>query len=156
VEGVRAVQQTVEEPDSPLGPRAYLPEQITRVLREDETVVYWGRPSWVVLAMREAWLVLGVLLPTSAAATLLSYVGFRLFVPLLFLVAFLITIAVGALLFWSWRNTVYVLTSHRLLSRASIPSLDVVTTPLAKVKSISLHPGFIQRLFGLGSLYIST
>ena len=99
VEGARAVQQTVEKPDSPLGPRAYLPQLIVRVLRQDEEVIYWGRPSWVVLAMREAWLVLGVLLPTSAVATLLSYVGFRFFVPLLFLVAFLIIIAVGALLF---------------------------------------------------------
>jgi membrane protein YdbS with pleckstrin-like domain len=156
-----------EKPDSALGPRAYLPQQITRVLRQDEQVIYWGRPSWVVLAIREAALLLGLLLLTSVLAHVMLLI--RKWVPemsgphpgalvlLLFLFVLLIVVLpLGLILFWSWRNTVYVLTSHRLLSRTGILSLSVLSMPLVKVKSIALHRGLIQRLFGLGSLYISS
>jgi phage FluMu protein Com len=173
VDGARHVREPLDKPEPSLGPRAYLPEQIVRVLRQEEKVIYWGRPSWVVLAIREAWLLFGVLFLTAAVAHLFLLISrwageisdtlpgpfahpWLLILLLFLLVLFIIVLPLGVILFWSWRNTVYVLTSHRLLSRTGILALDVVSMPLVKVKSISLHRGLIQRLFGLGSLCLSS
>jgi len=138
-----------------MGPRAYLPSEVSGLLRDDEQIIYWGRPAWVVLAVRLA-VVFGVYVWLSVPLTsVLLRAGFSRLVGLLACVLlFVVALAVGAGLFLVWRNTVYVITDHRVLSRAGVLTLRTVSFPLVKVKGLSLQRGLIQRLFGLGSLSI--
>ncbi len=134
-----------------MGPRAYLPTEVSGLLRDDEQIIYWGRPAWVVLAVRLA-VVFGIYVWLSVPLT--SVLPSRLLGLLACALLFVAALAVGAGLFLAWRNTVYVITNHRVLSRAGVLTLRTVSFPLVKVKGLSLQRGLIQRFFGLGSLSI--
>jgi len=134
-----------------MGPRAYLPTEVSGLLRDDEQIIYWGRPAWVVLAVRLA-VVFGIYVWVSVPLT--SVLPSRLVGLLACVLLFVVALAVGAGLFLVWRNTVYVITNHRVLSRAGVLTLRTVSFPLVKVKGLSLQRGVIQRLFGLGSVSI--
>jgi len=138
-------------PGPRMGPRAYLPSVVTGLLRDDEEIIYWGRPSWLVLAARLA-VVLGIYLWLSVP--LIRVLPTRLASVLACVLLLVLAAAVGAGLYLVWKNTVYVLTSHRVLSRAGVLTLRTVSFPLVKVEGLSLRRGLMQRLFGRGSLSI--
>jgi membrane protein YdbS with pleckstrin-like domain len=75
------------------------------------------------------------------------------------------TILVGALLaalvwflvrFVRWRNTMFVVTTDRVIYRTGVARRRGVEIPLERVNNVNFHQSFIERLIGAGDLLIES
>jgi len=148
-------EEDASEPRADRGPRAHLPASVRGLLRDDEQIVYWGRPSWAVLALALAVLAIEALLVGIPLVKVISIVTSAASVPAVLSVSIVLAVAaIGLGLFLGWHRALYVLTSHRLLTRGGVFTTQVISLPLVKVRGVSLRRGFVQKLLGLGSLCI--
>ncbi|GAA2888735.1 PH domain-containing protein [Streptosporangium fragile] len=71
-------------------------------------------------------------------------------------------IAVGLLTVWSfvpylrWKNTSYVLTSHRLTIGTGVLNKSVDDIPMSKVTTVSADQALLERLLGCGTLVVES
>ncbi|MER7207065.1 PH domain-containing protein [Streptosporangium sp. NPDC000239] len=71
-------------------------------------------------------------------------------------------IAVGLLTVWSfvpylqWKNTTYVLTSHRLAISRGVLNKSTEDIPMTKVNTVSADQTLLERLFGCGTLNVES
>lgn len=103
-------------------------------------------PVLVILAM----IVLGILayfyLPDSG----------RPWTLLAVLVACVIVLFVWGLVpIWKWRNTVFVLTNRRLITRTGIMAKSGRDIPLFRINDVQYEKGVTDRMLGCGTLLIS-
>lgn len=71
-------------------------------------------------------------------------------------------IAVGLLIVWSfvpylrWKNTAYVLTSHRLTISTGVLSKSNDDIPMSKVNTVSADQTLMERILGSGTLNVES
>ncbi|MER7128669.1 PH domain-containing protein [Streptosporangium saharense] len=71
-------------------------------------------------------------------------------------------IAVGLMTVWSfvpylrWKNTTYVLTSHRLAISRGVLNKSTEDIPMTKVNTVSADQTLLDRLFGSGTLNVES
>ncbi|WP_344922159.1 PH domain-containing protein [Streptosporangium oxazolinicum] len=71
-------------------------------------------------------------------------------------------VAVGLLTVWSfvpylrWKNTSYVLTSHRFTIGTGVLSKSIDDIPMTKVNTVSADQTLVERLFGSGTLVVES
>jgi uncharacterized membrane protein YdbT with pleckstrin-like domain len=71
-------------------------------------------------------------------------------------------IAVGLLTVWSfvpylrWKNTSYVLTSHRFTISTGVLNKSIDDIPMAKVNTVSADQTLVERILGCGTLVVES
>ncbi|GAA3132197.1 PH domain-containing protein [Streptosporangium carneum] len=71
-------------------------------------------------------------------------------------------IAVGLMTVWSfvpyvqWKNTAYVLTSHRLTISTGVLNKSTEDIPMSKVNTVSADQTLLERMFGSGTLNVES
>lgn len=127
-----------------------------KLLNQNETLVLDLRPHWIqmvipVVAFVAAF-VLGIYLAVgldlsgtaNAVATVLAIV---------------VILGTAAWLLWRylvWSNTMFVLTSDRIITRRGVVSKSGVEIPLERVNTVFFRQGVLERLVGSGDLAIES
>ena len=132
------------------------PESAADALRfEGEDLVLETRPSTAALVVRVAAVVVVVLTLGGVVAALPTGLATMHKVAAV-LVCVLLGVGIGALIGVEWANTVYLLTSARVLSRRGVIVHRVKSCPLDHVGHVVLKAGPFARLLGIGTLHIGT
>jgi uncharacterized membrane protein YdbT with pleckstrin-like domain len=77
---------------------------------------------------------------------------------LFYLWAFLLLIGLLLLLvrYLRWIRTVYAVTSHRVIVQQGILGKDFHEIPVTQVRGVDVHQGLFQRMFGYGTVRVSS
>ena len=103
----------------------------------------WGWPA--VPGLTDAWTrVNGT---SSTAETYLFY--FVLFLTLIALLWLLIR-------YLRWISTVYAVTSQRVIVQTGIVSREFDEIPLLQIRGVDVHQTVVQRMFGFGTMWVSS
>jgi uncharacterized membrane protein YdbT with pleckstrin-like domain len=125
-------------------------------MTEGERRIRSFRPHWKRLVVPFLALIL-IILASGAAVFFMPDFEYTFYA----LIAVAV-ISVGLLTVWSfvpylrWRNTTYVLTSHRLTIGTGVLSTSVDDIPMAKVVAVSADQTLTERLFGCGTLVVES
>lgn len=120
---------------------------------DGEELVLETRPSMAALVLRLALVVVAMVGVVIAAIA---------FVPLMWqkTVSFVVCcVLAGGISVWVWlvwANTVYMLTSSRVLSKGGVVRLRVRSVPLERVSVIDHRAGPIRRALGTGNVVMGT
>ena len=142
---------------SPFGqpPNAAVPNAFPReYVGTGETVIYETRPSVVPFLLGGiAYLILGLIITSSAAGLATAAPGAFGFVVFLFIVLPIIVILWGYL---NWMRTSYAITDKRAMQSQGVLSRNTSDCQYNKVQSVTLHQSFFDRIFGYGNLIFAT
>jgi hypothetical protein len=127
-----------------------------KLLARGEEVVLESRQHWFVVIGRAWW---GIALAIFALAVLLFVVpppneSLDTPVEIVALVALLAGLGRIGWVIWDWRNTEYLVTTHRIVRAEGILNKLMVATSLEKVNDAVLTQSMFGRLFGYGDLDI--
>jgi uncharacterized membrane protein YdbT with pleckstrin-like domain len=81
---------------------------------------------------------------------------FWLFGMPFFLVGFFLSFGSIITNFFAYRNTVYIITDKRIIVQTGAIGLDTQFIELDKIQEVYVNTGFIDRLFGTGSIFVTT
>jgi membrane protein YdbS with pleckstrin-like domain len=147
----------MQAPASPFGqpPNAAVPGCFPReYIATGETVIYETRPSLVPYIMGGIiYLIIGVLITSSAAGLATAAPGAFGFVVFLFIILPLIGILLGYL---RYTRTAFALTDKRTLRSSGIFSRSLNDCAHNKVQNVSMQQSVFDRLFGYGRIIFST
>lgn len=135
-------------------PRTGMPREIQELIPEDEEIYFADHPATVVLFIRVAFSIVAWFL------AYLSYKGVADFVTSSLVIRYVIPI--GILLFWlyllfgSWVNTFYVITSKRVIFRGGWFNRRIKIIPVRNVQEISVNTGLIDRWLNLNTVLFSS
>jgi uncharacterized membrane protein YdbT with pleckstrin-like domain len=73
-----------------------------------------------------------------------------------FLVGFFLSFGSIMTNFFAYRNTVYIITDKRVIVQTGAIGLDTQFIELDKIQEVYVNTGFIDRLFGTGSIFVTT
>src|SRR6185503_15952117 len=119
-------------------------------LREGETVLYEGRPSWRALL---SFYILGMLIAVAALAFVALVLDKTGIGATVFAVVFVGTLLIG----WLRRVfTKYAITDQRLRISRGIIARKVQETRLDRVQNVNYTQGVIDRVLGVGTVDFDT
>src|SRR3954464_12802571 len=127
-----------------------------RVLAEDEEVVRHLHPHWLTLFWPVVWFLVivgGASFGMAVIPVGRQQGGFRMLVFALALVLLLTVVLVPVL---RWRQTHYVITTHRLLFREGILSLRGRDIGLSRITDVSYRQTLWDRIINSGTLTIES
>ena len=81
---------------------------------------------------------------------------FWLFGMIFFLVGFVVSFGNIITNFFAYKNTVYIITDKRIIVQTGAIGIDTQFIELDKVQEVYVNTGFIDRLFGTGSIFVIT
>lgn len=81
---------------------------------------------------------------------------FWLFGMIFFLIGFYLSFGTMIRSLFAYRNTVYVITDKRIIVQTGAVGRDTRFIELDKVQEVFVNTGFIDKLFGTGSIYVMT
>lgn len=122
------------------------------LLADHERIVFELRPHWVAVVpallwaalIALAWIALGALVDSGPA---------RLAITVGALVALLFLSAVPLL---KWSNTLFVLTTDRLISRRGVIARQATEIPLERINDVAFAQSALGRVVGAGDLLIES
>ncbi|MDQ3217187.1 MAG: PH domain-containing protein [Actinomycetota bacterium] len=122
------------------------------LLADHERIVFELRPHWVAVVpsllwaalIALAWIALGALVDSGPA---------RLAITVGALVALLFLSAVPLL---KWSNTLFVLTTDRLITRRGVIARQATEIPLERINDVALAQSALERVVGAGDLLIES
>jgi hypothetical protein len=127
-----------------------------KLLARGEEVVLEARPHWFLVIGRSWW---AIILAILALAVLMFVAGppeEQLDGPaeIVALVLLLIGLARIGWVIWDWRNTEFLVTTHRIVRAEGILNKRMAATSLEKVNDAVLTQSLFGRIFGFGDLDI--
>jgi hypothetical protein len=127
-----------------------------KLLARGEEVVLEARPHWFLVIGRSWW---AIILAILALAVLMFVAGppeEQLDGPaeIVALVLLLIGLARIGWVIWDWRNTEFLVTTHRIERAEGILNKRMAATSLEKVNDAVLTQSLFGRIFGFGDLDI--
>jgi len=122
------------------------------LLADPERIVFELRPHWVAVVpallwaalIALAWIALGALVDSGPA---------RLAITVGALVALLFLSAVPLL---KWSNTLFVLTTDRLITRRGMIARQATEIPLERINDVAFAQSALERVVGAGDLLIES
>jgi len=122
------------------------------LLADHERIVFELRPHWVAVVpallwaalIALAWIALGALVDSGPA---------RLAITVGALVALLFLSAVPLL---KWSNTLFVLTTDRLITRRGVIARQATEIPLERINDVAFAQSALERVVGTGDLLIES
>jgi len=122
------------------------------LLADHERIVFELRPHWVAVVpallwaalIALAWIALGALVDSGPA---------RLAITVGALVALLFLSAVPLL---KWSNTLFVLTTDRLITRRGVIARQATEIPLERINDVAFAQSALERVVGAGDLLIES
>jgi len=145
-----------------------LPKNILSILRGDEQLLWWGRPVFksFILHLGSMWgfffagslliagimaassilppMPIGMLYGFSAVLTIQATIGLLMFIgPIIRNVI-------------AYNNTFYLITNRRILIQTGAIGIDTRIIEFDKIQEIYVTMDFIDKIFGTGSIKIST
>ena len=120
---------------------------------EGEELVFETKPSMAALVLRMVMVVVlmvGIVIYANVSALPMTFkiVGS--------VACCLLAGALSVDIWLAWANTVYMLTSSRVVSQTGVARMRVRSCPLERVGAVILKVGLVQRLLGTGSIHIGT
>jgi uncharacterized membrane protein YdbT with pleckstrin-like domain len=124
----------------------------TKLLADDESIVYELRPHWRALVVPAIWLLVTVgvgayLLARWDNSTARWIVGLAMVVVLVMWV-------IRPFLYWL--TTQYVFTDHRIIVRTGLIARRGRDMPLSRVNDVSFEHGIIERFLNCGTLVVES
>ncbi|MFC6236861.1 PH domain-containing protein [Longivirga aurantiaca] len=124
----------------------------TKLLADDESIVYELKPHWRALVMPVIVLLVTLAVGIFAIASW-DNPGLRWTV----LVVMLLVLVIWVLRpFLYWFTTQYVITDHRIIVRTGLISRSGRDMPLSRVNDVSFKKGAIERFLNCGTLMIES
>ena len=128
---------------------------LTKLLGENEQIIYVTRQHWLVLAgeilsesvLAIAWIVLVTLILALSIPIPFAALGYLL------LIFPLVSLWRDVLL---WSNRKFVVTSFRVIQLSGVLSKNVTDSSLEKVNDVKLEQSFLGRMLGYGDIEILT
>ncbi|CAN5622511.1 hypothetical protein BH20ACT21_BH20ACT21_09330 [soil metagenome] len=122
------------------------------LLADHERIVFELRPHWVAVVpallwaalIALAWIALGALVDSGPA---------RLAITVGALVALLFLSAIPLL---KWSNTLFVLTTDRLITRRGVIARQATEIPLERINDVAFAQSALERVVGAGDLLIES
>jgi len=125
-------------------------------LRQDESLIWEGRPSWrAMLAYYVKWGVVA-LLPAIVVAILNGVFDTDLPLSLAILASAILLVLVLAIGWLLRIGTYYQITSHRILIRRGILSRHERSASLDRVQNVNTSQSFLERMLNTGSVDFDT
>jgi uncharacterized membrane protein YdbT with pleckstrin-like domain len=124
----------------------------TKLLADDETIVYELKPHWRALVGPVLVLLVTLGLGIWAIAKF-DNSGVRWTVGII-----MILVLVGAVVrpFLYWMTTQYVITDHRIIVRTGLISRSGRDMPLSRVNDVSFRKNAVERFLNCGTLLIES
>ena len=117
------------------------------MLEEGERIVLETRPRKILYLI--GWWIVGIL-----------FIIIGLFILLASVVGGVITVILGLIVLGipllTWRNTVYCLTTRRVMRFKGMLSKEVYENPLDRIQDLRLKMSFLQRQYDCGDILITT
>ncbi|MBA7614636.1 hypothetical protein ES703_21904 [subsurface metagenome] len=117
------------------------------MLEEGERIVFETRPRKILYLI--GWWIVGIL-----------FIIIGLFVLLASVIGGVITVILGLIVLGipllTWRNTVYCLTTRRVMRFKGTVSKEVYENPLDRIQDLRLKMSFLQRQYDCGDILITT
>ncbi len=133
-----------------------LPRDVVGCLVPGERVVLAVKPAAASIVLRRIGAFTAIILFTAASVWLASFP----WLPFTGLAALLFGLtAFAALAFWGhldWAMRDYVLTDRRVISSSGVIRRLMVESPIAAVQQVVIYRSLRERLFGLGTVGVST
>ena len=122
------------------------------LLADHERIVFELRPHWVAVVpallwaalIALAWIALGALVD-SGPARLAITVGALVALPFL-----------SAIPLLKWSNTLFVLTTDRLITRRGVIARQATEIPLERINDVAFAQSALERVVGAGDLLIES
>lgn len=124
-----------------------------RLLNEGEEIILDMRQHWIALWLAFAWTFVIVV-----ALVILLWLTWDVAV-LRFVVIAAAVVAFGILAgfqYATWLTTYFVVTSERVISRSGVFAKRALDIPLDRINDINFRQTIVERLFGSGTLIISS
>lgn len=127
-------------------------------LAPGETILYRARYHWIIYRFTIIVLVLAVVLSLFALRAKKEQAGDEVGMPLLWLAAGFVVIALVAFLGRRIRASVdeFVVTSRRVIRKVGLFSREVQQAPLEKIQDITVEQGAFARMLGYGTVIVET
>jgi len=122
------------------------------LLADHERIVFELRPHWVAVVPALLWAAL-IALAWIALGTLVDSGPARLAITVGALVALLFLSAVPLL---KWSNTLFVLTTDRLITRRGVIARQATEIPLERINDVAFAQSALERVVGAGDLLIES
>ena len=122
------------------------------LLADHERIVFELRPHWVAVVPALLWAAL-IALAWIALGTLVDSGPARLAITVGALVALLFLSAVPLL---KWSNTLFVLTTDRLITRRGVIARQATEIPLERINDVAFAQSALERVVGTGDLLIES
>jgi len=122
------------------------------LLADHERIVFELRPHWVAVVPALLWAAL-IALAWIALGTLVDSGPARLAITVGALVALLFLSAVPLL---KWSNTLFVLTTDRLITRRGVITRQATEIPLERINDVAFAQSALERVVGAGDLLIES
>jgi len=122
------------------------------LLADPERIVFELRPHWVAVVPALLWAAL-IALAWIALGTLVDSGPARLAITVGALVALLFLSAVPLL---KWSNTLFVLTTDRLITRRGVIARQATEIPLERINDVAFAQSALERVVGAGDLLIES
>ncbi|MGA8542838.1 MAG: PH domain-containing protein [Thermoplasmata archaeon] len=100
-----------------------------------------------------AW---NTVISTLASDTHVVLSTFQYWTMLFFLVLVILGLLRLAVRYLRWIRTVYAVTSHRVIVQTGILGKDFHEIPVTQVRGVDVHQAFFQRMFGYGTVRVSS
>ena len=132
----------------------YIPDKVRLLLREDEEIIHTTRPSKLALIIK--LVVSGFLLVLP-----ILFLGFKILMGDLsmlgiFLCLNIILIILFFVIYYSWKNTYYVITKGRTIAMQGVFNVSVKIIINENIQIISINTGVIDRWLGLNTIKLLT
>ena len=122
------------------------------LLADHERIVFELRPHWVAVVPALLWAAL-IVLAWIALGALVDSGPARLAITVGALVALLFLSAVPLL---KWSNTLFVLTTDRLITRRGVIARQATEIPLERINDVAFAQSALERVVGAGDLLIES
>lgn len=124
----------------------------TKLLADDESIVYELKPHWRALVMPVIVLLVTLGLSGYALASWQNS-GVRWIVVITALVVLLVWVVRP---FLYWMTTQYVITDHRIIVRTGLVRRSGRDMPLSRVNDVSFQKNVIERFLNCGTIMIES
>ena len=124
----------------------------TKLLADDETIVYELKPHWRALVVP----VIALLVTLGLGIWLIARFDNSVVRWAVGIIMILVLIAAVVRPFLYWMTTQYVITDHRIIVRTGLISRSGRDMPLSRVNDVSFSKGAVERFLNCGTLMIES
>ncbi|MBP3423130.1 MAG: PH domain-containing protein [Clostridia bacterium] len=143
-----------------------LPSQdsVESILADNEQILWQGKPKKSAYILNKVFAMMPIALLFLAFDSVFILSAFHFKMPVYAKIAILVFVCIHLVPFWMWlsnvltankryKNTQYVLTSHRILIKTGLIGIDFQSVSYKDVQRVNLKVGAVDKMLKVGDLY---